>query len=106
MVQTEGMTDLLTHHVEFLIRIVIGGSIEVGVIHLGRALSDVRTSGDVNRGEAKPAIIAIRTVAYLNSSSHHFAVSACCTSDGCEVHHGRITPISDRSIELSLPIGR
>ncbi len=43
MVQAECMTDLLTHHVEFLIRIVISRSVEVGIIHLGRALRDVRT---------------------------------------------------------------
>ena len=56
--------------------------------------------------EAKPAVIARCAVAYLHSSSDHFAVSACRTGNRSEVHHGGIAPIRDRGIELGGPIRR
>src|SRR5262245_25581072 len=54
VIEAESVTDLLTDHVKFLVGIVVEGCIEVRVVHLGGALGDVRPTGDINRGQAKP----------------------------------------------------
>src|SRR4051812_12637887 len=100
------MTNLLTQYMEFLIRIVIGGGVEVSVIHLGRALGNVRTTGDINGGQAEPPIVAVSAVAYLYSSGDHFTVSTCSASNSSEIHHRGTCPIRDRGIERSDPIRR
>ena len=104
VVKTERVADLLTHYVEFLIGIVIGRGVEVSVIHLGGALRNMRTAGDIDRRQAEPAIVTIGAVAYLDSAGDHFAVPARSTSDRCEIHHGGVAPIRERSIELGGPV--
>src|SRR5262245_17324255 len=73
MVETEGVRYLLTHYVLPLIRIVVGGGVEVAVVHLGRALRDVRAVYDVNRGQPEPAVEAVAAVTDLSGAGDHSA---------------------------------
>ena len=82
MVQTERVPDLLTHHVQFLIRVVVRGRVEVGVIHFGRTLGYVSTASDIDGRQTKPSVIAVCPVADLNRSSDHLAVSSRSASNG------------------------
>ncbi len=107
MVEAEGVRDFLTHHVQPLVWIVIGGSVKVGVVHLGRALRDVGAAGDVDRRQAEPAIVAVCAVAHLGGPNHHRAAFAGLTGNN-RGSEGSVptVPVARRRKEMRLPIGR
>src|SRR5678815_1981132 len=57
-----------------LVRVVVFGGTEVGVVHLRAALRDVRATGDVDGREAEPAVVAVASVADLRGAGDHRAV--------------------------------
>ena len=48
MIEPEGMGDLLAHNMQLFIRVVVRGGVEVSIVHLGRALRDVNSPGDID----------------------------------------------------------
>ena len=54
VIETEGVGDLLAYHMSPPLGRVVGGLVEVVVVHLGGRLRDV-LSADPDRGDAEPA---------------------------------------------------
>ena len=69
------MGNLLTHHVLPLVGVIVGGSLEVRVVHLCGPLRDVNAASDVNRGQPEPAVETVSGVADLGSPGDHPTVS-------------------------------
>lgn len=65
------MCDFLAHHMFAFVGVVVGGGIEVGVVHFCRTLRDVISAGQIDRGQTQPTIIAIGTIANLRGSRDH-----------------------------------
>lgn len=114
MIEPEGVSDLLTHHVQPLVRIVVLGSVKVRVVHLGRALRDVGAASDVNRSHPEPAIIAVSAIADLRGSRNHRAALVRLAgnergqyrSGGGYPEYRRAVPVARRLPEMPLPVGR
>ena len=53
------MTDFLTHDQVSPFRFIVGGLIEIGVVHLGDSLGDVEIAGNPDLSDAQPAVVAI-----------------------------------------------
>ncbi len=62
------MSNLLTHDMLPFVGIVVGGGIEVVVVHLGRALRDMRSASDVDGSQPQPAIETISVIANLRGA--------------------------------------
>ena len=83
MIEPEGVGDFLAHHMPLLIVVIVGAGVEIGVVHLGRTLSDVNTSRDIDTRQTEPAVVAVSGVAYLGSAGNH-----CATFIGLASHNG------------------
>ena len=73
--------NFLAHHMQPFIGVVIGCRVEVRVVHLRGTLRDMHATGNVDRCQAQPAVVAIFAVTNLRSSRHHPAAPACLARD-------------------------
>src|SRR5215217_9472028 len=73
VIETEGVADLLAHHQVPPCSGVVLCGVEVRIVDLGSALRDV-LAADPDLGDAKPAVVAVGTVADLYPSTGRTAV--------------------------------
>ena len=73
VVQAEGVRDFLAHYVLSLVGVVVGGCIEIRVVHLGGTLGDMGAAGNVDRRQSEPTVISVAAIAHLRSSGNHRA---------------------------------
>lgn len=103
MVKAEGVGHFLAHDVFTLVGVVVGGRIEIGAVHLGRALGDM-VARDVDRRQPQPTIIAIGAVADLGGSEHHRAALAGGAADDGRQHRAiALIPVARRLRQVRAP---
>src|SRR6266576_6506605 len=107
MVETEGVSYFLTHDVLALVGVVVGiarAGPEVVVVHLDRALHDVRAARlEPDRGDAEPAVVTVARVADLVPTGGRAAVSVPrLPGDDRRVEHGRLRPVARALAQVAL----
>ena len=96
MVQSERMRYLLAHHMLTLVRIVVSSRIEVGIVHLGRALGNM-AAAEIDRRQAQPASASIASVADLGGTSDHRAAGVgFASNDSCQKRRVAGIPVAGR----------
>lgn len=101
MSETECMTDFLTHNVQSFVRIIVCAGVEIGVVHLGRTLRDMR-SAQIDRSETEPAVAAVCVIAGMDFAQNHRTLASRSRRFTAlferQIHHRRSRPIGNRRI--------
>ncbi len=103
MVEAPRVTDLLADDMLLLVGIVVGRRVEVRVVDLHGPLADVR-SGDPDRREPEPAVVAVRAVADLDAARCRTALALRRAGHDRVVCDGRLVPVRRRLCQTVLPV--
>ena len=104
MVKPKVMRNFLAHDKPPPGRSVVSGSVKIRIIHLGNGLSDMYTTSNPYLRDTKPAVVAVSGITGLDSPAGRTTIlwprSA---SDFRQIQNVRLTPVSDRLVEIRIP---
>src|SRR3989344_9301864 len=104
MVQSQSMTNFLTHHQIPPGSIVVSCGVEISIIYFGHSLHNMQVAINPDLGETQPAVIPILGVADFHPTRGSSAITGFGTTrhNSC-IKDSRFTPISGSGAKNWIP---